>query len=428
MTLGAVLLLSLAFVLLNGVFVAAEFALIGAPKPVLERRSAEGHWVAKHLLRVLSSARRQDRYVGTSQLGITLASLGLGMYGEHALAVMLEPSVEHLPVIGGATLAMGLALGFLTILHIVLGEMVPKGLALKNPEGVAMFTHWPMQVTLVLLYPLVAISGVMARLCLRAVGIKREHNAHDQVYTPDELQLIVAESEKGGVLRSESGKILRELFEFGDLAAAQVMVPRVRVVGIPVGATSAELKELVITHRRTRYAVYDGDLDHIVGMVHVKDLLRRLMNDEGLSAPDIRRIPVVPTTASLDVVLETMQRRQAHIAVVIDEHGGTAGIVSLEDLFEEVVGEIDEGMPSAPALVREADGSVRALGTMRLDELGQHFDLDLEHDEVESVSGLVLERLGRPPMVGDVVEYGRIRMEVTAILGRGVGEVRARLT
>jgi CBS domain containing-hemolysin-like protein len=160
-------------------------------------------------------------------------------------------------------------------------------------------------------------------------------------------------------------------------------------------------------------------------MLHAKDLLRRLVDDEPVTAADARRVPVVPETASLDVVLATMQRAQAHLALVIDEHGGTAGIIALEDLFEEVIGEIDEGAPATPAIAPDTDGSVLAAGTVRLDELGQHFDVDLAHEEVASVSGLVMALLDRPPTVGDTVEYERIRMEVTATSGRGVKEVRA---
>ena len=241
------------------------------------------------------------------------------------------------------------------------------------------------------------------------------------------MQLIVEESERGGALRRDSSRIVRELFEFADLTAAQAMVPRVRVAGIPVGTTADTLRQLVRSHRRTRYAVYEGDLDHVIGMVHVKDLLRLLIHGGVLRADDARRMPVVPETATLDDVLATMQQAHAHMAIVIDEHGGTAGIVGLEDIFEEVVGEIDDGVPATPPLVAEADGTVRAAGTVRLDELGQHFNIDLEHEEVDSVSGLVLARLGRPPLKGDRVDYGRLRLEVTALSGRGVREVRASL-
>lgn len=425
MTLAATLLLCLLFIVCNAVFVAAEFALIASPKPSLEHRSSHGDRLAGRVLDVLRSPARQDQYLATTQLGITLASLGLGMYGEHALATHIARWLTPLSAASETALAAALALGSLTLAHIVVGEMVPKGVALQNPERVARVAHWPMQAIRLLFLPFVAASNALTRVCLRLVGIRRQANTQEQIYTPEELQLIVEESQRGGALEGEAAEILRELFDFGDLTAAQAMVPRVRVVGVPVGATPRDLRRLVLEHRRTRYVVYDGDRDHIVGVVHAADLLRRLIDGRSVTVADARRIPVVPETASLDDVLATLQRERAHVAVVIDEHGGTAGIVSLEDLFEEVVGDIEEGLPTAPAIVDAVDGTVRVAGTVRLDELGRHFDLDLEHDEVESVSGLVLAELGRPPIVGDVVEHGRIRLEVTATSGRGVKEVRA---
>ncbi|HYN09051.1 MAG TPA: hemolysin family protein [Vicinamibacterales bacterium] len=419
-----VLLICLALVVVNGVFVAAEFALLAAPRPALERSAATGDRFARTVLNILQSPMRQDRYIATAQLGISLASLGLGMYGEHRLTDLLEPVVGRIPTIGGAALAATISLGVLTLAHIVFGEMVPKGLALQRPVAVARITAWPMRLTLILLYPLVKLSSAGARACLRLVGIERQQNVHEQVYTPEELQLIVEESEEGGALRAESGRLLRELFEFGGLTAGQVMVPRVRIAGIPLGAQPDEIRKIIAKHRHTRYAVYEKDLDHIVGMVHVKDLLRKLLQNAAIGQADIRRLPVVPETALLDDVLTRMQQANAHMTVVIDEHGGTAGILSLEDLFEEVVGEIDEGASAEPPISRMPDGTIRAAGTVRLDELGQFLDLDLEHEDVDSLSGLVLARLGRPPVQGDVVEYGRLRLEVTATSGRGVKDVR----
>ena len=418
-----VLLICLGLVLVNGVFVAAEFALLAAPRPALERSAAKGDRFARSVLDVLRSPSRQDRYIATAQLGITLASLGLGMYGEHRLSDFLEPIVGRIPAIGGVALAAAISLGVLTLAHIVFGEMVPKGLALQHPVPVARITAWPMGLTLGLLYPFVKLSTTVARACLRLIGIERQQNVHEQVYTPEELQFIVEESQEGGALRGESGRLLRELFEFGGLTAGQVMVPRVRIVGIPLGATPSALRPIVAKHKHTRYAVYDKDLDHLVGMVHVKDLLRKLLQNEPLGAEDVRRMPVVPETAPLDDVLASMRQANAHMTIVIDEHGGTAGILSLEDLFEEVVGELDEGAVAEPPITRNPDGTIRATGTVRLDELGQFLDLDLVHEEVDSLSGLVLARLGRPPVVGDVVEYGRLRLRVTATSGRGVKEV-----
>jgi len=420
-----VLVLSLLLVLANAVYVAAEFALIASPRPALEQRASRGDRFARRILKTITSPRHQDEYVATSQIGITLASLGLGMYGEHALADLFEPHLGALPeVLGAAAVASLLSLGALTVLHIVIGEMVPKAIALQHPVSVARFTHWPIQVTWTLCYPLVRLSNGLALLVLRLVGIRRQQNTSEQVYTPEELQLIVEESERGGALRVESSRILQELFEFGDLTAGEIMVPRVRAVGIRTGATPDDVRGVMTKQHHTRYPVYEGDLDHIVGMVHVKDLLRCLVANEPVSASDLRRIPMVPETARLDDVLATMQRAQAHLAVVIDEHGGTAGIIALEDLFEEVVGEIEEGAPKQLAIAPGPDGSILVAGTVRLDELGQHFDLDLQHEDVDSVSGLVLQRLGRPPVVGDVVEYGPLRLDVVAVSGRGVGEVQ----
>jgi CBS domain containing-hemolysin-like protein len=422
-----IILVVLALLLANALFVAAEFAVVGASRTAVETRARQGDRLAAKLLEILTSPVNQDRYIATAQLGITLASLGLGMYGEHTLAHWLEPRLDRLGV-GNVVAVHGtasvLAITTLTYLHIFLGEMIPKAIALSHSEATARWVYVPMRVVLAMFYPFVLMLNGVGNGLLRLMGIKRQKNPSDHAYTPEELQLIVEESEEGGALRAESGKLLRELFEFGDLTAGETMVPRVRVAGIPVGADPTELRARVARHRRTRYPVYDGDLDHIIGLIHARDVLRLLLANGPLTAADVRPIPAVPTTAPLDVVLETMQRSQAHLAVVIDEHGGTAGILSLEDLFEEVIGEIDEGLPSSPALVVNADGSVTAAGTLRLDELGAHFNLDLEHEEVDSVSGLVLERLGRPPVVGDTVEYGRLRLAVTAVSGRGVKAVR----
>jgi CBS domain containing-hemolysin-like protein len=284
-----------------------------------------------------------------------------------------------------------------------------------------------MRIMFIVAYPFVAALNAAARLVLRLFGIERQSSLHMQSYSPEELALIVEESAREGALRKEAGNLIKELFGFGDLTAGQVMVPRVRVVGIPVGMTPDDIRALLTRHRHTRYPVYEGDLDHIVGMLHVKDLLRRITNNEPVTAADVRQIPVVPETRPIDDVLTTIERAHAHLAVVIDEHGGTAGVVSIEDLLEEVVGEIDEGEPLAPPLVRAADGSVTAAGTVRLDELGRCLEVELEHEEVDSVSGLVLARLGRPPIAGDVVDYGPIRLQVTAISGHGVKTVRAQL-
>jgi CBS domain containing-hemolysin-like protein len=188
----------------------------------------------------------------------------------------------------------------------------------------------------------------------------------------------------------------------------------------------SELRSLLERSPHTRYPIFERDLDHIVGIIHIKDILRLLLQDETVAAAHARPVPLMPETAELDDVLDTMRRERTQMVVVLDEHGGTAGIVTLEDLFEEVVGEIQEG-PAAPPVYRDAEGRLRVKGTMRIDEVGQEFDIDLEHEDVDSVSGLVLTLLGRTPELGDSVRYGRLQFDVTKVKGHGVEEAAVTL-
>ena len=410
-------------IVLNAVFVAAEFAIVGAPRAAIEA-GAKTNRLARLVHSVLRDPARQDRYIATAQIGVTVASLGLGMYGEHVLADAV------LRVFGGSSwtewlgahgIASVIAVAVLTYFHIVLGEMVPKSLALQSAERMALYITPAMLWIQTILYPFVIALNAMGNGVLRLIGVRRQAQTSDQYYTPEELQLVVQEAEEQGALREDAGHMLQELFEFGDRTAGEVMVPRVRVVGIPLGAGPADLRAIIGQTPHTRYPIYDDDLDHIVGTYHIKDLLRLLLNDQRVTAGGARQAPVVPETALLDVVLSTMRRERAQLAIVIDEHGGTAGVVTLEDLFEEVVGDIDEGAASSVPR-RDALGRLRVPGTMRIDELGQLFDLELAHEDVDSVSGLILTLLGRPPVVGDSVRYERLRLDVTAILGHGVAE------
>jgi CBS domain containing-hemolysin-like protein len=415
-----------ALLLVNAFFVAAEFAIVGAPKAALDTRASRGDRLAKLVLRVLDDPHRRDLYVATAQIGITVASLGLGMYGEHALAGWIlarlgsEGWGAWLAAHGFASAA---AVAILTYFHIVLGEMLPKSLAIQAAERLALWLTPAMLWIQTIIYPFVIALNGLGNLLLKPFGIAPQAHGLEQYYTSEELQLIVEESEEQGALRAESGQVLQELFEFGELTAGEAMVPRVRISGIPIGATPADLRKILGSTPHTRYPVYEGDLDHIVGTYHIKDLLRLLLSGQGVTASAARPAPVVPETAPLDAVIATMRRERAQLALVIDEHGGTSGIVTLEDLFEEVVGEFDEG----PGPRRDSYGRLRVPGTMRLDELGQLFDLELAHEEVDSVSGLVLALLGRPPRVGDTITYDRLRIDVTAVKGHGVDEAAVTL-
>ena len=419
-----------ALIILNGLFVAAEFAIVGAPKAALDARASHGDRLARLVQSVLRDPRKQDRYIATAQLGITVASLGLGMYGEHVLAGKIYSSLggRGLPAwIVSHGFASVLAVAVLTYFHIVVGEMVPKSLALQKAETLVLWITPPMLWIKNILYPFIVALNGLGNLVLKVFGVNRQVQNAEHYYTPEELQLIVQESEELGALRAESGQVLQELFEFGDLTAGEAMVPRVRISGIPIGAPPDRIRELLSLAPHTRYPIYEGDLDHIVGMIHIKDLLRLLLHGEAIAAEHVRTVPVVPETSALDSVLGVMRAERTQMVAVIDEHGGTAGIVTLEDLFEEVVGDIEESPAARPQTYRDRQGRLRAPGTMRVDEVGQLFDLELEHEDVDSVSGLMLTLLGRPAAVGDRARYERLEFEVTAVKGHGVAEVAVTL-
>ncbi len=418
--LGTILLLVIA----NGLFVAAEFAIVGAPRASIEHQAAQGSRLAQRVARILEDPRRQDRYIATTQVGISVASLGLGMYGEHVLAdwiaLRLEP-FEASRWIAAHAMASIVAVSVLTYMHIVIGEMVPKALALQRAARTVLYVSPFILVLQTALLPIIVGLNATGNGLLRLMGVRRHAVDAERYHTTEELQYIVEESQVGGLLRGESGNILRELFEFGDLTAGEAMVPRVMLTGIRVGTTPEELSAIVQASPHTRYPVFDGDLDNIIGSLHIKRALRHLVANTPITAQDARPLPYVPGPALLDEVLTAMRRDRAQMAVVMDQHGGTAGLITMEDLFEEVVGEIEEGHGRTP-IVSEAPGRLRVRGTVRLEEAGAALGRDFDHPKVTTISGLVLTVLGRPAITGDSVVWKNVRIDVTATAGRGVAD------
>ncbi len=390
-----------ALIAANGLFVAAEFAIIVSSRPALEAAAAKGDRLAKMVLRAKVDPKAQDRYIAAAQLGITLASLGLGMYGEHLLAEKIAhwlegTALESPTVIHG--LATVLAIMILTYFHIVLGEMVPKSLALSKSDRTARMVALPMQWFGLIMYPFVAVLNGIGWGVLKLLRVERaDHGGHS--YTAEEIEMVVEESREGGLLGSVEADVFHELIDFAELDAKEVMVPRIRVAGIPHDSDWPAVLKIVSEKSHTRYPVYNGDLDHIVGVLHVKDVLRAGSLDEALH----RSVPYIPETAPLTEILGAMNEHRTQLAVVLDEYGGTAGVVTINDIHEEIVGQIDEPLEERSYVWR--GDALLADGTLRLDEVGELLDLKLEHPEVDTVGGLVLATLNRPARRGDEVEY-----------------------
>lgn len=414
------LLIILILVVINGIFVAAEFAIIGVRETQMEQMADEGNQVAGKVLQILELRPKLDHYIATAQLGITLASLGLAMYGEPAIGHFVEPYLEEVagmsPAAAG-TVSYIIALSLLTYLHVVVGEMVPKALALANPSSMALKLDQMMRFTGSLFGPPVRVLNGIGNLLLRLFRIPPAQG-HDRLMAAEELELIVAESAEGGLIEDEEQEIIRNIFDFSERTVGQVMNPRRQVQALAVTCDQQELIRTVTESRHSRFPVYDGDLDHIVGILHLKDLIRLTLRPNGPF--DLRLIlrtaPEVPQDYRVDRLLAAFKNERLHMAIVRDEFGGLAGVVTLEDLVEEVVGEVrDEFDVEHEPYDRKGPGHLEVAGSYLLDDLSDDVYLG-EPDElpdVETVGGLIVALLGRPPVNGDIVKFnGNIQFTV----------------
>jgi CBS domain containing-hemolysin-like protein len=429
-----VLLVILLLVLLNGLFVAAEFAIIGVRPSRMEQLAADGNKRAAHVLAILESNREQDRYIATAQLGITIASLGLGMYGEPQIAHFLEPLLER--ILGEAvtpallhTVSFVIGLSFVTYLHVVLGEMVPKSIALTGAERAVLWLSRPMDLAQTLLTPAVRVLNSIGNGILWLLRVPPAQG-HARLHSPEELELIVSESAEGGLLNEEEEEMILNIFDFSDRQVGQVMTPRRKVQAIPYQMPLDELLTFVARSTFSRFPVYEGDLDHVVGILHLKDLVHQRLRGEGaVNLQDLLRpAPIVPENQPVEKLLTAFKRERMHMAVVVDEFGGMAGIVTLEDLIEEVVGEVrDEFDVEKEPLMKVAPGVLEVAGNFLLDDLVDHVYLGEEEDlpAVETVGGLIVTGLGRPPQLGDELLYdGDVRFTVMDVDGRAVARAR----
>jgi CBS domain containing-hemolysin-like protein len=414
--LGLMVLLLLA----NGFFVAAEFAFITARRNVLEQTPRASARIAVRLNRNLSLS------LTAAQLGITMASLGLGAVAEPAVAHLLERAFGVLPLPDQAVhvIALVIALLIVVFLHMVVGEMAPKNIAISSPERTAMGLSHLFRGYIIVFRPLIATLNATANAVLRLFGVKPADSL-DVGHSADDLAVIIATGQEEGVIEDFTHRLLTGAIMFGDLDAGEVMIPRPDVVAAEVGASVGQVEEMMRRTGHSRIPVYREDLDNVLGFVHVKDLMGVDDSEHNapVGAPLIRDVLFVPESAHIRSVLDEMRKTRIHFAMVVDEHGSTAGIITMEDIAEELVGEIrDEHDRRERHPTKTADGRILAPALVRPDQL-VGFGVDLPEGEYETLGGLIMDRLGRLPVTGDVVEEGGWRLEVTRTDGRRVREV-----
>ncbi len=408
-------------VLANGFFVAAEYAFVRVRTTQLQELAKEGSARAKLGAHI---ATRLDTYISAAQLGVTLASLAIGWLGEPAVAALIEPVFGWLPAPVVHVIAFVLAFGAITYVHIVVGELAPKYLAIQRAVQLALLCAYPLDLFYRVMFPFIWFVNTSANALLRWIGIKPP--ADMNVHSDEELRMLVAASARQGVLQESERVIVGNALDFADTLVRHVMVPRTEIVAVPEELDLAGLIAMARQHRLSRFPVYRDDLDHIVGVVHVKDLVGVDRGSRAKAHDVMRRVPAIPETLRLDQALAEFRRQHAQLAIVIDEYGGTAGLVTLEDVMEELVGEVGDEFEkdAAPPIREEAPGTYLVDGLVGLAELRERLRLELTDEPYDTVGGMVFGRLGRLAQVGDAIEVEGYRFQVTGVDGRRVSQVR----
>ncbi|HWC14987.1 MAG TPA: hemolysin family protein [Actinomycetota bacterium] len=409
----------------NGFFVAAEFALIAARRSKIEALADAGNTRARV---ARTSLRELSLMLAGAQLGITMASLGLGAIAEPAIATAIETAlhgfVELSPTVLH-TISFVVALTIVVFFHMVIGEMAPKNVAIALPEKTALWLAIPFRLYVNLFRPFIFVLNSLANAGLRVLRVEPQDELRS-VHTARELGAMISTSAEHGMLEKNQHRLLSGAATFGERDAGSAMIPRTEMVAAPSSMTPAELEGLVVATGHTRIPVYAEDLDHILGFFHAKDLLRipREAATRPLAEELIRPMLVVPESKKLHPLLFEMRRQRRHFALVIEEHGGTAGIVTMEDLLEELVGEIrDEYDVLEQGIERRGTDRYIVPGSIRIDELKDRVDIELPQGEYETVAGYVMAALGRIPRRRDSVVHGSWRVRVMSMHRRRIVQV-----
>ncbi len=415
-------------VLLNGFFVAAEFSLVSVRQTRIVELVEAGNARAETVQEAL---KNPDRVIAATQLGITLASLGLGWIGEPALSHLLQPILELFPIELreglSHSLSAGLAFAVITFLHVVVGELAPKSIALQDPERTSLVVAGPTLWSERLFKPFIWALNGTGNALLRLVGVEPA-SGHELVHSVEELKMLVTASTREGVVAEQESELLHAIFDFGDLLVRQVMIPRTEVIAVEADLPLNEILPLITESTYTKIPVYDDDLDNILGIMHVKDLLRT-MQEGGWQSSTVRslvREPLyVPETLLVSALLRELRNNRQHIAIVLDEFGGTAGLVTLEDILEEIVGEVSDPFDKfTPEIEPLEDGSYLIDGLCLMEDVNNTLGLNLHDPAYDTIAGYTLGKLGRIPKVEDKVYGDQVIIQVELMDGMRIDRLK----
>lgn len=409
------LLVIILTVAINALYVAAEFSTVSARRSSIQQLAFSGNKAAIGLLPILEDGVKLDRYVATCQIGITLSSIVLGAFGQASLSLRITPLIEKWGGVSSDT-AFGITavavLIVLTIFQMILGELVPKSISLQKSTQVALATYVPMRWSMIGFSWFIDVLNGSSIAILRMFGAKQ--TAHRHIHSPGELEFLIAESRDGGALEPDEHARLKKALALSTRQASEIMVPRTKVIAIDLDDSNDEIFQIVANSPYTRFPVYKGSTDNVIGMLHAKDFVTHYMRDTSLPPLKdmLRPLPAIPATLRADKLLTLMKKRKAQQAIVIDEYGGVDGIVTLEDVLGEMMGSVgDEFKLSVADAERLPDGRVRLSGDLRLDEAEPWIGI-LWQGDAYTVSGRVTEALGNMPIAGATVEIDGVEVEV----------------
>lgn len=438
-----VIIATVAFMIfVTGLYVAAEFATVATRRTLISQLAGEGNLMAQSLLPIMENSQALDKYVAACQVGISISSLILGAYGQSAIAnrlidpltLLIHDASPVLARIGiqtsadmaetaASSIAITGVLVALTVLQVILGELFPKSVAIQYPEKVALGLTLPMKWSLVVLSPFIWFFNGSGNLVLRLLG-QHPNEKNAQVHSAEEIELMVTESHESGLLDDRERQLLRNAFRLRDLTARQVMVHRTRLVVAPVESTVLDVINIAIEEGFSRIPLYRETIDDIAGFVHIKDLFRLHVQNKEELQPIIREVVYVPEMMQAVDVWELLNTRRKYLAVVFDEYGGTAGLITFEDLIEEIFGEVQDEFDDEMALIAQGkDGRIYLRGDLLVSDVNEYLELGLPEETADSLSGLVISELGRPPVTGDEITINQIAFRVEAMEDLGIAEL-----